>query len=85
MTVKSEDKSLSSYSAQDAEVMALGGSVGFKALDDVKETVVAMDQRQRLYFFSAFLRLVVNCMKASIGIEATMAILDTAKEYLTNG
>lgn len=84
MTTAREDKSSAPYTSQDAEVMALGGSVGFAALDDVKETVVKMDAQQRIYFFSAFLRLVVNCMKASIGVEATIAILDTAKEYLTN-
>ena len=45
----------------------------------------SMDGQQRVVLYSAMLKAPVGCMRQSIGTEATLAILDAAKEYLTNG
>jgi hypothetical protein len=66
-------------------VLQLGQQLGVTLMDRIKEQVMAMDEQQRVVFYSAMLRAPIVCMKKSIGAEATLAILDAAKEYLTNG
>lgn len=66
-------------------VLHLGHNIGVTLMDRIKEQVMAMDEQQRVVFYSAMLRAPILCMRKSIGPEATMAILDSAKEYLTNG
>jgi hypothetical protein len=66
-------------------VLQLGHMLGVTLMDRIKEQVMAMDEQQRVVFYSAMLKAPVGCMRASIGTEATMAILDSAKEYLRHG
>ena len=68
-----------------ADVVRLGHLLGLTIMDRIKEQVRGMDDQQRVVFFSALLKVPIGCMRASIGTEAALAILDTAKEYLTNG
>lgn len=68
-----------------ADVVHLGHLLGVTLMDRIKEQVMKMDDQQRVVFYSAMLKAPVGCMRASIGTEATLAILDAAKEYLTNG
>lgn len=84
--------SMKSPSSKDGEypesatvAMTFGTNEAILSFDRVKADYRDMDQQHRVYFLSAFLRVIINCMRVSIGTEATMAILDTAKEYLTNG
>ena len=66
-------------------VVQLGHQLGVTLMDRIKEQVMKMDDQQRVVFYSAMLKAPVGCMRKSIGHEATLAILDAAKEYLTNG
>lgn len=62
------------------EVILMGKHVGTTLMDSMKEMVMAMDQTQRILFYTALLSVQGGCMGASIGIEATRAVLDTVKE-----
>lgn len=66
-------------------MVQLGHTIGVTLMDRIKKQVMAMDEQERVVFYSAMLRAPVVCMNKSIGTEATLGILDAAKEYLTNG
>ena len=66
-------------------ILKAGTTKGVKLMMEIGEAVQAMSQQDRIYYFSAMLRVPVECMKASIGTEAAMAMLDAAKEHLTDG
>jgi hypothetical protein len=67
------------------EVIASGTAVGIWIMEGIKERVMGMPQADRIMFYTAMLKVPVGCMKQSVGAEATLAILDTTKERLTNG
>ncbi len=68
--------------SSDVDVMRLGTDIGIELMDKLKEMVAEIDQQRRIYFFSALLRVQVECMVRSIGGEATRAICDTAEEHV---
>lgn len=66
-------------------VLHLGHTIGVTLMERIKEQVMAMDEQERVVFYSAMLKAPLACMRKSIGTEATLAILDSAKEYLKDG
>lgn len=64
-------------------VLAAGKLLGDNIMDEVKEVVMEMDHATRILFFTALLSTPVGCMRASIGVESTKAILDVCKERFT--
>jgi hypothetical protein len=68
-----------------ADTVRAGDDAGVRCMVEIKGDVEKLDMQQRIVFFASMLRVPINCMKASIGVEATMALLDAVKEHLTNG
>ena len=64
-------------------VIGAGKLLGQNLMDEVKEAVMQMTMERRALFFSSFLITPVVCMGASIGVEATNAILDVCKEHVS--
>ena len=64
----------------DDTVMSAGTLFGQNVMDELKKGIMGMDMERRVLFFTAFLTTPVLCMKASIGLDATLALLDVQKE-----
>ena len=61
-------------------VLSAGKLLGQNLMDEVKEEVMSMTQEHRVLFYAALLATPVGCMVASVGEQATLAILDVCKE-----
>lgn len=70
---------------QHEDALRLGHILGVTLMDRVKDQVAEMSEEQRVVFFSALLKAPVGCIRAAVGQEAALGILDAAKEYVTNG
>jgi hypothetical protein len=70
------------YAEKNADVLKVGTDHGVACLDEAKRYVKQQDAGRRVLYFSALLRVVVECMRASIGRDASLAVLDTAREYV---
>ena len=71
------------YAEKNADVMKVGDDHGLALLDEAKVFVVKQEPGRRVLYFSALLRVIVHCMTASIGNDAALAVLDTAREYVS--
>lgn len=70
------------YAEKNADVLKVGNDHGVALLDEAKVFVMKQEQGRRVLYFSALLRVIVECMRASVGNEAALAVLDTAREYV---
>lgn len=70
------------YAEKNADALQVGTDHGVAMLDEAKRFVMKQDQGRRILYFSGLLRVVVECMRASVGKDATLAVLDTAREYV---